>query len=166
MGRHPLCLLAALCTAGFATAPALAGDTSAPSDAQVYIIWPKDGRVIHGGKFWLRMGAKKIGIAPAGTKKPNTGHHHVIIDAELPPFDEEIPNNKNHRHFGGGQTEARIELPPGRHTIQLLMADHDHIPHDPPLYSDRITVIVPPATAGTAPAPGAEQSAEIPATQR
>ena len=72
----------------------------------------------------------------------NVGHHHVIIDAPLPPLDQEIPNDQNHRHFGG-QTEARIQLPPGRHTIQLLMADQDHVPHDPPLYSKVITVIVP-----------------------
>ena len=73
----------------------------------------------------------------------NVGHHHVIIDAPLPPFDQEIPNDPNHQHFGRGQTEARLQLPPGRHTIQLLMADQDHVPHDPPLYSKVITVIVP-----------------------
>ena len=90
------------------------------------------------------MGLKDFGVAPAGTKRPNTGHHHVIIDAPLPSFDEEIPNDKNHLHFGGGQTEARIELPPGRHTLQLLMGDHNHVPHDPPLYSEPITIVVPP----------------------
>jgi len=126
------------------TGPALAGDTPRPDNAQLYIIWPKDGRTIPGGKFWLRMGLKNFGVAPAGTEKGNTGHHHVIINAPLPAFDEEIPNDRNHLHFGGGQTEARIQLPPGRHTIQLLMGDHNHVPHDPPLYSDRITVIVPP----------------------
>ena len=126
---------------------AQAGDTPRPDNAQVYIIWPKDGRTIYGGRFWLRMGAKNMGVAPAGVERPNTGHHHVIINSPLPPFDEEIPSNKNHLHFGGGQTEARIELPPGRHTIQLLMGDHDHVPHDPPLYSERITVIVPAQTS-------------------
>ena len=124
--------------------PALAGDTTRPDNAQLYIIWPKDGRTIPGGKFWLRMGLKNFGVAPAGIEKANTGHHHVIINAPLPAFDEEIPNDRNHLHFGGGQTEARIQLPPGRHTIQLLMGDHNHVPHDPPLYSERITVIVPP----------------------
>ena len=149
MWRFSLVVLTAVIAVGISTGLALAGNTPAPKDAKVYIIWPKDGRVIPGGKFWLRMGAKNIGIAPAGTKKKNTGHHHVIINAELPPFDQEIPSNKNHRHFGGGQTEARIELPPGRHTIQLLMADHEHMAHNPPLYSERITVIVPPAIAST-----------------
>jgi hypothetical protein len=90
------------------------------------------------------MGVSGAGVAPAGVEKPNTGHHHVIVDAELPPFDREIRNDKNHLHFGRGQTEARIELPPGRHTLQLLFADANHVPHDPPLYSDKITVIVKP----------------------
>ena len=133
--------------AGFAVAlgagVAFAGNTPAPKNSAVYIIWPKDGQVIHGGKFWLRMGNRGAGMAPAGVKKANTGHHHLIINAPLPPFDEEIPADKNHLHFGGGQTEVRIELPPGKHTLQLLMGDHDHVPHNPPLYSERITVTVP-----------------------
>ena len=123
--------------------PALAGDTPSPPGARVWIIWPKDGEVIDGGKLWVRMGAKGIGIAPAGIVKTNTGHQHLIIDRPLPPFDEDIPADKNHLHFGGGQTEARIELPPGKHTLQVLMGDHDHVPHNPPLFSQRITVIVP-----------------------
>jgi Domain of unknown function (DUF4399) len=123
--------------------PAVAGETPSPPGARVWIIWPKDGEIITGGKLWVRMGAKGIGIAPAGVIKKNTGHQHLIIDRPLPPFDEDIPADKNHLHFGGGQTEARIELPPGKHTLQLLLGDFDHIPHDPPLYSQRITVIVP-----------------------
>jgi len=126
-----------------AGAPAIAGETPSPPGARVWIIWPKDGEVIHGGKLWVRMGAKGIGIAPAGVIKPNTGHQHLIIDRPLPSFDQDIPADKNHLHFGGGQTEARIELPPGKHTLQVLMGDQDHIPHNPPLYSERITVIVP-----------------------
>jgi hypothetical protein len=114
----------------------------APDDAKVYIVWPGDGQVIKGGKFWLRMGLSGMGIAPAGVEKPNTGHHHVLIDTELPPLDREIPNDKNHLHFGLGQTEARIELPPGRHTLQLLLGDANHVPHEPPLFSERISVIV------------------------
>lgn len=120
-----------------------AGDTPSAPGARLYIIWPKDGQVIAGGKFWLRMGLENMGVAPAGSTKPKTGHHHVIIDAPLPPFDEPIPSDKNHLHFGGGQTEARISLPPGRHTIQLLLGDATHVPHKPPLYSKKITVIVP-----------------------
>jgi len=116
----------------------------APPDAHVYIIWPSDGAVISGGKFWLRMGlSSNMGIAPAGVAKPNTGHHHVLIDVDPPPFDQPIPNDKNHLHFGAGQTEARIELPPGKHTLQLLLGDENHIPHDPPIISKKITVTVP-----------------------
>ena len=116
----------------------------APEGARVYILWPPDGQVIPGGKFWLRMGLSGAGVAPAGVDKPNTGHHHLLIDTDPPPMDREIPNDKNHLHFGGGLTEARIELPPGRHTLQLLFADADHVPHNPPLLSNKITVIVPP----------------------
>jgi len=126
-----------------AAGSAQGGNTPAPPNASVYIIWPHDGEVITGGKLWLRMGARNIGIAPAGVMKPNTGHHHVILDADLPPFDLEIPADKNHLHFGAGQTEVRLTLPPGRHTLQLLMADHEHIPHNPPLYSNKITITVP-----------------------
>ena len=114
-----------------------------PDDAKVYIIWPSDGQVISGGKFWLRMGLSNAGIAPAGVEKAHTGHHHVLIDTDLPPLDQEIPNDKNHLHFGAGQTEARLELPPGRHTLQLLLGDENHVPHNPPLYSKKITVLVP-----------------------
>ncbi len=115
-----------------------------PEKARVYIIWPYDGAVIPGGKFWVRMGLSEAGIAPAGIEKQYTGHHHLIVDADLPPLDQEIPNDKNHLHFGLGQTEARLELPPGRHTLQMLLADENHTPHNPPLYSPRITIIVPP----------------------
>jgi hypothetical protein len=117
---------------------------AAPEGAKVYIIWPPDGQVIRRGKFWLRMGLSGAGIAPAGIDKPKTGHHHVIIDKELPPLDREIPNDKNHLHFGRGQSEARIELPPGKHTLQLLFGDANHVPHNPPLYSEKITVVVTP----------------------
>ena len=114
-----------------------------PETARVYILWPPDGQVVHGG-FWVRMGLAGAGIAPAGTDKPMTGHHHLLVDAELPPMDQPIPNNRNHLHFGLGQTETRLELPPGRHTMQLLLGDLDHLPHQPPLYSKRITITVAP----------------------
>ena len=120
---------------------AAAGEPPLPG-AAVYIIWPKDGAVIKGGKFWLRMGLTGMGIAPAGTQFAGTGHHHVIIDSELPAMDEPIPNDPNHLHFGKGQTEARIELAKGKHTLQLLLGDYGHVPHTPPLYSDKITIEV------------------------
>jgi hypothetical protein len=115
-----------------------------PQDAKVYIIWPSDGQVIPGGKFWVRMGLSGAGVAPAGIEKANTGHHHLLVDVDLPPLDQEIPNDKNHLHYGLGQTEAHLELPPGRHTLQMLLADDSHVPHNPPLYSKKITLIVPP----------------------
>jgi uncharacterized protein DUF4399 len=122
---------------------AVADPKPMPSNAKVYLIWPADGQVIQGGKFWVRMGLSGAGVAPAGIEKEHTGHHHLLIDVDLPPLDQEIPNDKNHLHFGLGQTEARIELPPGHHTLQLLFADDSHVPHAPPLYSKKITIIVP-----------------------
>jgi hypothetical protein len=114
----------------------------APKDARAYIIWPPNGAVIDGGKLWVRMGLQNFGVAPAGVRRDNNGHHHLIIDRDLPPLDEPIPNDKNHLHFGGGQTEARIELPPGTHTLQMLIGDSEHIPHDPPVTSPKITITV------------------------
>jgi hypothetical protein len=120
-----------------------AQQSTMPQDAKVYILWPPDGAVIRGG-FWVRMGLSGAGIAPAGEQKPNTGHHHLLVDTELPALDQPIANDRNHLHFGLGQTEARLELPPGKHTLQLLLADENHVPHQPPLYSPRITVTVTP----------------------
>ncbi len=116
--------------------------TAAPENAQVYFIWPSDGTVIPNGKFWVRMGLRNMGVAPKGSDVAKTGHHHLIIDSELPPLDEPIPNDRNHLHFGAGETEARVELPPGKHTLQLLLGDANHVPHDPPVQSKKITVIV------------------------
>lgn len=127
---------------GLPAVAALAGPSPMPPDAKVYIIWPQDGQVIQGGKFWVRMGLSNAGIAPAGVEQQFTGHHHILVDTDLPSMDEAIPNDKHHMHFGRGQTEARLELPPGRHTLQLLMGDAGHIPQNPPLYSKKINIIV------------------------
>lgn len=121
---------------------AFAAGTPSPKDARVYFIWPTDGTVIHGGKFWVRMGLRNMGVAPKGVNMPNTGHHHILVDTELPPLDQQIPSDRNHLHFGAGETEARIELPPGKHTLQLLLGDQDHRPHDPPVYSKKISITV------------------------
>ena len=83
-----------------------------------------------------------MGVAPAGVEKEKTGHHHLIINAGLPELDFSIPADENYRHFGGGQTEAMIELPAGTHTLQLLLGDHNHIPHNPPVTSEKITITV------------------------
>ena len=139
--RRTWALAAILAGTLLAGSAATAQQSTMPPDAKVYIVWPSDGQVIKGG-FWVRMGLSGAGIAPAGVEKANTGHHHLIIDADLPPLDQPIPNDHNHLHFGLGQTEARIDLPPGKHTLQLLLADANHVPHQPPLYSKRITITV------------------------
>lgn len=121
---------------------AFAAGTPSPENAEVYIIWPPNGAVINGGKFWIRMGLRNMGVAPKGVELPNVGHHHLVIDADLPPAGKPIPSDRNHLHFGAGETEARIELPPGKHTLQLLLGDHNHAPHDPPVHSKKISVTV------------------------
>lgn len=121
---------------------AIAGDSPAPKNAYLYIGWPNDGEVIRNNNFRVWFGLRKMGIAPAGIDKAMTGHHHLIIDTPLPLMDEEIPADKNHVHFGKGQTETTITLPQGTHTLQLVLADHGHIPHNPPVVSQKITVTV------------------------
>lgn len=141
--RFPMLLASmALALALFTPVPVEAQRTVANENAIVYIVWPPDGAVINGGRFWLRMGLRNMGVAPKGVKMANVGHHHVLIDTELPPMDQQIPNDRNHVHFGAGETEARIELPPGKHTLQLLLGDDNHFPHQPPIHSNRITVTV------------------------
>ena len=122
---------------------AIAGDSPAPDNAKVYFIWPSNGTTINGGQFWARFGLRNMGIAPAGIEKKFTGHHHLIIDGDLPPFDEEIPADKHHVHYGKGFSEGRVKLPSGEHTLQLLFGDREHIPHNPPVFSKKITVYVP-----------------------
>ena len=124
--------------------PALAADRApAPMGAAVYFITPADGETVT-SPVTVRFGLEGMGVAPAGIDKPNTGHHHLLIDApDLPPLDEPIPADDHHKHFGGGQTETTIDLPPGTHTLQLLLADQNHISFNPPLMSERITITVP-----------------------
>jgi len=97
-------------------------------------------------KVTVRFGLREMGVAPAGLDRPNSGHHHLLIDTDLPPLNEPIPNDFNHLHFGAGQTEAQVTLKPGPHTLQLLLGDKDHIPHSPPVMSPRIRVIASDAT--------------------
>jgi hypothetical protein len=123
-------------------APAAGARTPSAPGAFVYIGWPNDGEVIHSTHVHVWFGLRGMGVAPAGVEKPNTGHHHLLIDAPLPPLDAPIPSDKNHLHFGLGQTETVVELPPGTHTLQLLLGDANHIPHDPPLMSKKITITV------------------------
>jgi hypothetical protein len=118
------------------------GKTKAPPDAYLYIIWPTDGTRIKGA-FWCRFGLRGMGVTHAGDKTPNTGHHHLLIDIDEPlEPDVPIPSDKKHLHFGTGQTEARIDLPPGPHTLQLVLGDADHIPFDPPVVSKKIHIVI------------------------
>lgn len=117
--------------------------TAAPDGAAVYIISPADGATLS-NPVTLQFGARGIGIAPAGVEWPNTGHHHLLINVDPTTVDMEygLPADDQHRHFGGGQTEVTVDLPAGTHTLFLLMGDHNHVPHDPPIMSDAITVTV------------------------
>ncbi|HWP95157.1 MAG TPA: DUF4399 domain-containing protein [Gammaproteobacteria bacterium] len=124
--------------------PAIAASsTPAPSSpgAEVYFIAPADGATVS-NPVRVVFGLRGMGVAPAGVAYPNTGHHHLIIDAETPPPGQPIPADDRHRHFGGGQTETEITLPPGRHTLQLVLGDHLHLPHEPPVVSRRIYITV------------------------
>jgi hypothetical protein len=116
--------------------------TPAPKDAYLYFIWPTDGAVIR-GPFWARFGLRNMGVTQAGSTFAGAGHHHLLIDVKDPPDPKEpIPQDKSHLHFGAGQTEARIELPPGKHTLQLALGDAKHYPFDPPVLSKKITVTI------------------------
>ena len=120
----------------------LAAACGANEDATAYIVSPQDGAVV-ANPITVVFGLKSpYGVAPAGVAKDNTGHHHLLIDTGLPDLKAPIPKDENHRHFGGGQTEVEIELSPGQHTLQLLLGDFAHIPHDPPVISNRITITV------------------------
>ena len=113
-----------------------------PAGAEVYIISPQDGATVH-NPVRVQFGLKGMGIAPAGTKYDNTGHHHLLIDTDPPAADSgPLPATDKIVHFGKGQTETTLTLPPGKHTLQLLFADSNHIPHSPPLVSKKITINV------------------------
>lgn len=117
-------------------------DTHAPK-AMVYIGWPNDGQVMPAGRpFRVWFGLRGMGVAPSHVQFPNTGHHHLLVDTDLPPMDQPIPSDRNHLHFGAGETETMLELPRGKHTLQLLMGNADHVPHNPPVYSKKITIYV------------------------
>jgi len=122
---------------------AIAQDTPAPEGAEVYFINLEDGATVQ-SPVTVRFGLSGMGVAPAGTEKENTGHHHLLVDSELTgeALNEPIPADDNHVHFGGGQTETTIELEPGEHTLQLVLGDWSHFPHDPPVMSERITITV------------------------
>lgn len=137
---HRLLLVFALFVPLAASAQSLPR-TPSPAGAEVYIIAPADGAVV-GPEVTVRFGLKGMGIAPAGTAAANSGHHHLLIDAPMPALDQPIPADAQHVHFGKGQTETTVTLTPGKHTLQLLLGDQNHIPHEPPVVSQVVTVTV------------------------
>src|SRR5579883_1929979 len=115
--------LLAIASLAFLAKPLAAAGPPAPKDALLYIIWPRDGMKVR-SPFWCRFGLRNMGVTHAGDSFPNAGHHHLFIDVKEPlDPNEPIPQDKNHLHFGAGQTEAQIELPRGRHTLQLVLGD-------------------------------------------
>jgi hypothetical protein len=125
-----------------AAAPAQERPT-APAGAEVYLISPKDGATVH-GPVVVRFGLKGMGIAPAGIKFDNTGHHHLLVDTDLSDLklDAPLPATAKILHFGKGQTETTLTLAPGKHTLELVFADYLHMSFDPPLHSNKITITV------------------------
>jgi hypothetical protein len=115
--------------------------TASTEGAKLYFISPKNGETLSGSVV-VRFGLTGMGVAPAGVANPGTGHHHLIVDAPLPPLNLPIPKDANHLHFGSGQTETVLELAPGEHTLQLVLADTNHVPHDPPVVSEQIRITV------------------------
>ena len=116
--------------------------STAPANATVYIIAPQDGDTVP-ETFTVKFGLSEMGVAPAGVERENTGHHHLLIDvAESPDLTTSLPANENIRHFGGGQTETQLTLPPGEHTLQLVLGNYAHIPHDKPVISKKIKIFV------------------------
>lgn len=117
------------------------GRKPSPPDAVVYFIYPRNGETIFPNST-IRFGLRNMGVAPAGVERPDTGHHHLLVDVPTPQLDGAIPADLNHIHLGGGQTEYKVTLPPGEHMLQLILADDQHVPHDPPVMSERIKVVV------------------------
>jgi Domain of unknown function (DUF4399) len=115
--------------------------TASAAGAKVSILEPKNGAQVT-SPFVVKFGVEGMTLAPAGTESKHSGHHHILIDTTLKDFDNPIPADDNHKHFGKAQTEASLELKPGKHTLQLLLGDHNHIPHDPVVQSEVITIEV------------------------
>jgi hypothetical protein len=136
----------ALALAGLAAAPVAAQDSKSAPGAKVYFLNLKNGDAVS-NPVVVKFGLAGMGISPAGLQgeaTANTGHHHLLIDKELTgeQLKQPVPADEHHVHFGKGQTEATVTLPPGQHTLQLVFADWTHIPHDPPVMSERITITV------------------------
>lgn len=113
-----------------------------PANANVYFITPVDGQTVN-STFTVKFGLNGMGVSPAGLEKKNTGHHHILIDTDtLPNMLTPLPATDKIKHFGGGQTETQLMLSPGKHTLQLVLGNHHHIPHSTPVISKKITIVV------------------------
>ncbi len=115
--------------------------TPAPAGAKVTLLSPAAGASMK-SPVTVTFAIEGMTLAAAGTNEPGTGHHHVLVDADIPALDQPIPKDANHVHFGQAQTEGQLELAPGQHTLQLLLGDGNHVPHDPPVASGQITITV------------------------
>ena len=115
--------------------------TASPDDARVFFVTPADGDTVS-NPVRVEFGIEGMSVAKAGDDAPQSGHHHLIVDADLPNPGMPIPADDNHIHFGDGSTSTELTLAPGQHTLQLLLGDHLHIPHDPPVASETITITV------------------------
>ena len=124
------------------TALMLLGAATRADEPAAYIVTPANGATVKNPVTVVFGLHAPWGVAPAGTKVDKTGHHHLLIDAPLPDLTQPIPKDDQHRHFGGGQTETVLTLTPGRHTLQLLLGDFAHVPHQPPIISKPITLTV------------------------
>ena len=113
----------------------------APAGSRVYFIHLKNGDTV-ASPLTVHFGLQGMGVAPAGMEKEGTGHHHLLVDVDAFDVNAPLPADARHRHFGAGQTEVSLTLTPGTHTLQLVLADQNHIPHHPPVMSERITVTV------------------------
>jgi len=117
--------------------------SAAPENARVYFIEPTNGAVISGGEVKVVFGLSGMEVAPAGTDKANSGHHHLLINLDkMPDMTMPLPATDQVRHFGKGQTETTVQLAPGRHRLQLLLGNYAHIPHNPPVLSEVIEITV------------------------
>ena len=137
-----------------AAAPAVESEAQAPAaepvgmprtqsaeGARVFFITPEDGTTVT-SPVTVEFGVERMDVVPAGVDQPNSGHHHLLVDTEMPPLDQPIPADSYHIHFGDGSTSTELELEPGEHTLLLLLGDHLHVPHDPPISSPTITITV------------------------
>lgn len=137
--RH---LVPIACLAALGLASATSSREPSPANAEVYIVSPKDGAKVK-SPVTVVFGLKGMGVAPAGIKFDGTGHHHLLIDSELPAdLSQPLAANEKSVHFGKGQTETSVTLPPGKHTLQLVLGDSLHVPHDPPVVSKKISITV------------------------